>query len=57
MRRKLCALREKDRNFVGALLHARLVDAGIIAARLRTLESRHEAAAERALAWLATFQR
>jgi hypothetical protein len=49
---KLCALREKDRNFVGALLDAGLVDAAIIAARLRSLDDGHTAAAERALSWL-----
>ena len=54
---KLCALREKDRNFVGALLNAGLVDAWVIAARLRKLESGHEGQAERALVWLAPFQR
>jgi len=50
---KLCALREKDQNFVGALLDAGLVDSAIIGTRLRCLDVRHEVAAERALAWLA----
>jgi len=34
---KLVALREKDRNFVAALLKANLVDANLIASRLRTI--------------------
>ena len=49
---KLCALREKDRNFVGALLDAGLVDSTVIAARLRSLGEAHEIAVERALSWL-----
>ncbi|MBK7623856.1 MAG: hypothetical protein IPJ14_14630 [Kineosporiaceae bacterium] len=49
---KLCALREKDRNFVAALLRARLVDPTIILARLSTVDPCHEASAERAIAWL-----
>ncbi|HET9655457.1 MAG TPA: DUF6036 family nucleotidyltransferase [Kineosporiaceae bacterium] len=48
---KLCALREKDRNFVAALLHANLVDLQTILTRLPTVEARHRAAAERAAAW------
>lgn len=50
---KLCALREKDQNFVAALLDAGFVDADVIANRLPTVPARHLAAAERALAWLA----
>ncbi len=49
---KLCALREKDRNFVQALLDASLVDAAIIAGRLRELQATHPTAADRALNWL-----
>jgi hypothetical protein len=49
---KLCALREKNRNFVGALLDAGLVDARVIATRLTSLDKPHATAAERALAWL-----
>jgi hypothetical protein len=49
---KLCALREKDQNFVAALLDAGLVDAAIIAARLATVPARHAPAAQRALTWL-----
>jgi hypothetical protein len=49
---KLCALREKDRNFVRALLDAGLVDAEAIASRLRDLPASHAAEVERALSWL-----
>jgi hypothetical protein len=35
---KLCAFREKDRNFVAALLEARLVHAGVIHERLPSVE-------------------
>jgi hypothetical protein len=50
---KLCAFREKDQNFVGALLDAGLVDAEVITARLATVPTEHNQAAERALVWLA----
>ena len=53
---KLSALREKDRNFVGALLDARLVDADVIAQRLSTVPEQHRPAAERAVAWLASLR-
>ena len=49
---KLCALREKDRNFVGALLDAGLVDAEIITRRLAEVPAQHRSAADGALAWL-----
>lgn len=49
---KLVALREKDRNFVAALLQANLVNADLIASRLSTVSGEHLAAVERALAWL-----
>lgn len=49
---KLCALREKDRNFVSALLTAHLVDLTVIATRLSAVPQAHEAAADRALTWL-----
>jgi hypothetical protein len=49
---KLCAFREKDRNFVTALLEASLVDADLIAARLPTVPREHLPTTERALAWL-----
>ena len=51
---KLCALREKDRNFVAALLNAGLVDAPVIAKRLRKVPEDHHPSAEHALAWLAS---
>ena len=51
---KLCALREKDRNFVSALLDARLVDATVISERLADLDDAHRERANRALAWLAS---
>jgi hypothetical protein len=50
---KLCALREKDQNFVTALLDTGLVDAEIITERLTAVPTMHRPAAERALAWLA----
>ena len=49
---KLCALREKDRNFVAALLDAGLVDVDVILERLPTVEARHMTDSERAAAWL-----
>lgn len=49
---KLCALREKDQNFVAALLGAGLVDSHTIAKRLATVLEQHRSAAERARAWL-----
>jgi hypothetical protein len=50
---KLCAFREKDQNFVAALLDARLVDAEIIAKRIAAVPKHHIPATERALAWIA----
>ena len=49
---KLVAFREKDLNFVAALLKANLVDAELIASRLPTIPLEHVASAERALPWL-----
>ena len=49
---KLCALREKDQNFVGALLSAGLVDPAIISERLRTVPAEYRPAAVRARDWL-----
>jgi hypothetical protein len=49
---KLCALREKDQNFVTALLEARLVNADVIRSRLELLPAEHQAAAVRARSWL-----
>jgi hypothetical protein len=53
---KLCALREKDRNFVAALLDAGKVDAEVLAERLTLIPKQHQPAAERAVAWLATWR-
>jgi hypothetical protein len=49
---KLCALREKDQNFVAALLDAGLVDAATIAARLPTVPEQFQPGSVRALSWL-----
>jgi hypothetical protein len=51
---KLCAFREKDRNFVAALLDAGLVDAELIAERLLTVPRQHLPGTEHALNWLAS---
>jgi hypothetical protein len=53
---KLAAYREKDRNFVAALLNAALVDAVVISARLPTVPPKHVAAVERAISWLDAFR-
>lgn len=49
---KLCALREKDQNFVAALFSAGLIDSDIIETRLGTVADRYADAADRALSWL-----
>lgn len=49
---KLCALREKDQNFVAALLTAGLVRQEIIIERLPTVPARYRDAAARAQGWL-----
>jgi Nucleotidyltransferase of unknown function (DUF6036) len=54
---KLCALREKDQNFVAALLDTRLVDADVISARLATVPTRFRPNAVRALEWLDAWRR
>jgi hypothetical protein len=53
---KLAAFREKDRNFVRALLDAGLVNAGVIASRLLTIPSEHLNTTDRALAWLGSLR-
>ncbi len=53
---KLCAFREKDRNFVAALLHADLVKLDTILARLRNAEARHRESVDRAVAWLNSWR-
>jgi hypothetical protein len=50
---KLCAFREKDRNFVGALLDAGLVEADELAERLSRLAAEFSDAVAQAGAWLA----
>lgn len=52
---KLCAFREKDREFVLALLQADLVDREVVVVRLGQVSERHRAAGERAAVWLATL--
>ena len=52
---KLCALREKDQNFVSELLRVGLVDSGVIATRLATVPERYRPNAERAAEWLASW--
>src|SRR5689334_1779401 len=49
---KLCALREKDRNFVAALLDARLVDANVRTERLTQVPAKCRDSAQHALIWL-----
>lgn len=49
---KLCANREKDHNFVSALLEAGLVDIAVITERLRAVPTAHRATAARATRWL-----
>lgn len=51
---KLCAHREKDLNFVAALIDARKVEGNVIARRLGAVDHRHQAAVDRALTWLTT---
>ena len=53
---KLSALREKDQNFVAALVRAGLVDVATILNRLATIDARHAASAQRALKWLRAIQ-
>jgi len=49
---KLCAYREKDLNFVGALLGNGLVDSELIVERLSDVPEAHFSASQRALDWL-----
>lgn len=49
---KLCAFREKDRNFVDSLLGEQLVDVTVINARLVTIGQRYASSIERAASWL-----
>lgn len=52
---KLCAFREKDKNFVAALRKGGLVDSGVIAARLAAVPERYRPNAARAAEWLASW--
>jgi len=54
---KLCAGREKDLNFVRALIEAKLVDRVLVGERVGSVMAQFEAPAERAKAWLASFDR
>jgi hypothetical protein len=49
---KLCAFREKDRNFVDALIGARLVDGDVVIDRLSTVDGRYGSSIQRARDWL-----
>lgn len=49
---KLIAFREKDINFVGALLEGHLVDFEEVRRRLRTVAGQHSAASKQADSWL-----
>ncbi|CAB4955997.1 MAG: hypothetical protein F2840_09265 [Actinobacteria bacterium] len=54
---KLCAGREKDLNFVRALIEAKLVARIVIRERLGLVERQYEGPAQRATDWLASFHR
>jgi len=49
---KLIAFREKDLNFVGALLDDHLIDVEVVTLRLGTVARQHKAASKRADSWL-----
>ena len=53
---KLCAFREKDRNFVAALVSAALIDVPTIVARLRTIAPPHRESADRASRWVRSLE-
>jgi hypothetical protein len=53
---KLCAFREKDQNFVAALLDAGLVAPAVIAERLPAVPDTYKPAAERALGWINSWR-
>jgi hypothetical protein len=52
---KLAAFREKDRNFVGALISAHVVDVELMLQRLTTVDSAHLSANDRAATWLRSW--
>ena len=49
---KLCAFREKDQNFVAALVRSALVDRKTILTRLSAVDERYRPAADVAASWL-----
>lgn len=53
---KLIAFREKDINFVSALLHDRLVDLEEVRRRVRTIADQHKAARQQADSWLGSWK-
>jgi hypothetical protein len=53
---KLCAFREKDQNFVAALVRSVLVDRQTILIRLATVDERYRGAAEQAGSWLQSLE-
>jgi len=54
---KLIAFREKDLNFVGALLEHALVDSEVVMLRLGTVAHQHQTSTEQAISWLGTYRR
>jgi hypothetical protein len=54
---KLCAFREKDREFVGALVGAGIVEASTLRDRLATVPGVDPTALSRAVTWLDTLSR
>jgi hypothetical protein len=52
----LGTFREKDQNFVAALMRSALVDREVILARLTAVDERYRPAAERASAWLRSLE-
>jgi hypothetical protein len=53
---KLCAFREKDQNFVAALVRSALVDRETILSRLTAVDERYRRAAEVAASWLRSLE-
>jgi hypothetical protein len=53
---KLCAFREKDQNFVAALVCSALVNRETILTRLAAVDERYRSAAERAGSWLRSLK-
>lgn len=52
---KLCAFRDKDRDFVRVLIRADLVARHVIAERLFTVSPRYSSAASQAANWLQSW--